>query len=79
MITKILQIALLASVVHASKKKHNGQGGFLPDFNFFGFTNLDVLDFYTGAGERAFGKDVRREWRSCFKHLSFNDEWTRFQ
>ena len=77
MISKVLQAAMLGSVVEA-KYKHNGsQDGLLPEFNIFGFTNIDILDFWTGAAERAYGRDVRQEWRRCFKKLSITDSMGR--
>jgi hypothetical protein len=46
----------------SARPKHNLEGGLLPSFNILGFTNLDVLDFWTGVAERAYRKDVRRGW-----------------
>ena len=74
--TLLLTIASLAVI--DAKQKHNTRDELLPSFNYFGYTDLDVLDFYTGAAERALGIDVREKWQNCFKVMSFPDMFQRF-
>ena len=75
--TLLLTFASLA-LVDASRVKHNDKDELLPTFNYFGYTDLDVLDFFTGVAERGFGKDVRENWQFCFHYLSFTDVFNRF-
>ena len=53
-------------------EKHNTEDELLPSFDIFGFTDLDILDFVTGAVERGFDRDVRNNWHYCFKHLTWD-------
>lgn len=55
------------------RQKKNKYHGLLPKFSFLGYSDLDVLDFYTGAAERGFGHDVRENWHKCFGKVSFSD------
>ena len=57
--------------------KKNNKDNLLPSFNFFGYTDLDALDFVTGAAERGYGRDVRENWNNCFAKLSISDEEAR--
>ena len=36
-----------------------------PMFNFFGFTDLSVLDYSMGVASGVYRKDVREEWHEC--------------
>ena len=69
----ILILAQIVLSIHGLEKakdwigKKNKQDELLPTFNILGFTDLDILDFATGAAERSFGYDVRRNWHHCFK------------
>ena len=51
----------------------------MPDFNFLGFTDLDILDFWTGAAERGFNQDVRKSWKYCYKEFSTRDSIDRME
>ena len=55
--------------------KKNTEDELLPHINIFGITDLDALDLVTGAAERAFGYDVRKNWHYCFKYISLGYIW----
>ena len=62
---------------NAEREKHNDEDELFPRVNILGFTDLDVLDFFSGAAERGFDRDVRQNWHNCFRHTSLNELWNR--
>ena len=82
--TSVLIVSIINGVFAADaspivkKAKKNKNDALIPHFNLFGFTDLDVMDFMTGAAERGYGRDVRENWNTCFKVLTIGDEWQRF-
>ena len=82
---KLCALALLSSCATAFenpfidyKAKQNTEDYLLPSISIFGYSDLDVIDFYTGAAERAYGYDVRDNWNHCFKFLNLKDVMAKF-
>ena len=59
------------------KGKKNREDGLMPHFSIVGFSDLDLLDLFSGMAERGFGYDVRKNWHFCFKHFSLSLLWSR--
>ena len=79
--TSVFIVSIINGVLAADtspiveKVKKNTNDSLFPHFDLWGFTDLDVMDFMTGAAERAYGRDVRESWNTCFKVLTIEDEW----
>merc|ERR1719498_369819 len=55
---------------------HNTEDEWLPHIEILGFSDLDIVDFLTGAAERFFDRDVRKNWHHCWKTLNWQWLWT---
>ena len=74
-----LLLAIVSAKFHepayADAEKRNTEDELLPHFNILGYTDLDVLDFFSGAAERAYDRDVRKNWHYCFQHITWAYIW----